>query len=93
VFDADLQLICSNRQFGEIIGLPLHLVQIGIPLQEILEYMGAIVLPASATATATPLLKMRLAAYTTEGEPYLERLLDRHMVIEVRANRMPAAGW
>ena len=32
VFDADLQLICSNRQFGEILGLPLHLVQIGIPL-------------------------------------------------------------
>ncbi len=42
VFDADLQLICSNRQFGEILGLPLHLVQIGIPLQEILEFMGAI---------------------------------------------------
>ena len=40
VFDADLQLICSNRQFGEILGLPPHLVQIGIPLQEILEYHG-----------------------------------------------------
>ena len=33
VFDADLQLICSNHQFGEILGLPLHLVQLGIPLQ------------------------------------------------------------
>src|SRR6266478_1759978 len=42
VFDADLQLICSNRQFSEILGLPLHLVQIGIPLREILEFMGAI---------------------------------------------------
>src|SRR3981081_1125798 len=42
VFDPDLQLICSNRQFGEILGLPLHLVQIGIPLREILEFMGAI---------------------------------------------------
>src|ERR1700726_5283721 len=42
VFDADLQLICSNRQFGEVVGLPPHLVQIGIPLREILEYMGAI---------------------------------------------------
>jgi signal transduction histidine kinase/CheY-like chemotaxis protein len=35
---------------------------------------------------------MRLTAYTTEGEPYLERLPDRHMVIEVRANRMPGGG-
>jgi PAS domain-containing protein len=42
VFDEELQLICSNRQFGEILGLPLHLVQIGIPLQEILEFMGPI---------------------------------------------------
>ncbi len=32
VFDADLQLICSNHQFGEILGLPPHLVQLGIPL-------------------------------------------------------------
>src|SRR5471032_3139822 len=88
VLDADLQLICSNRQFGEILGLPLHLVQIGIPLQEILEYMGAISPPGFGSGEA--LMEMRLNAYTTEGgEPFLERLPDRHMVIEVRTNRMP----
>src|SRR5258707_13627082 len=38
------------------------------------------------------MMEMRLAAYTTEGEPYLERLPDRHMVIEVRTNRMPGGG-
>ncbi|MGA7993640.1 MAG: PAS-domain containing protein, partial [Bradyrhizobium sp.] len=92
VFDADLQLICSNRQFGEILGLPLHLVQIGIPLQEILEFMGAISPPGFGEADNSSLLEMRLAAYTTEGEPYLERLPDRHMVIEVRSNRMPGGG-
>src|SRR5882762_1511354 len=90
VFDADLQLICSNRQFGEILGLPLQLIQIGIPLREILEYMGAVSPPGLADSES--LIEMRLAAYTTEGEPYLERLLDRHMVIEVRANRMPGGG-
>ena len=90
VFDADLQLICSNRQFGEILGLPPHLVQIGIPLREILEFMGAISPPGFGDSDA--LLEMRLAAYTTEGEPYLERLPDRHMVIEVRTNRMPGGG-
>src|SRR5438876_62069 len=90
VFDADLQLICSNRQFGEILGLPLHFVQIGIPLQEILEFMGSIS-PASL-GDSNALLERRLAAYTTEGEPYLERLPDRHMVIEVRSNRMPGGG-
>jgi signal transduction histidine kinase/CheY-like chemotaxis protein len=90
VFDADLQLICSNRQFGEILGLPLQLFQIGIPLREILEYMGAVSPPGFTDSEA--LIEMRLAAYTAEGEPYLERLLDRHMVIEVRANRMPGGG-
>jgi len=90
VFDADLQLICSNRQFGEILGLPPHLVQLGIPLREILEFMGAISPPGFGDDEA--LMEMRLAAYTTEGEPYLERLPDRHMVIEVRSNRMPGGG-
>jgi Na+/proline symporter/signal transduction histidine kinase len=90
VFDADLQLICSNRHFGEILALPAHLVQLGIPLTEILEYMGAVFPPESGDTDA--LLEKRLAAYTREGEPYLERFPDRHMVIEVRTNRMPGGG-
>jgi Na+/proline symporter/signal transduction histidine kinase len=90
VFDEDLQLICSNRQFGEIFALTPHLVQIGIPLREILEFMGAIGLSGSDDRDA--LIERRLKAYTTEGEPYLERLPDRHMVVEVRSNRMPDGG-
>ncbi|WP_426531737.1 hybrid sensor histidine kinase/response regulator [Bradyrhizobium sp. McL0615] len=91
VFDADLQLICSNAQFGEILALPPHLMQLGIPLQEILEFMGA-VSPADY-GDPDALLLRRLEAYTTEGEPWLERLQDRHMVIEVRSNRMPGGGF
>ena len=90
VFDADLQLICSNRQFGEILALPPPLVQLGIPLPEILEFMGAVNPPGAGDSDR--LLERRLAAYTTEGEPYLERLPDRHMVVEVRSNRMPGGG-
>ncbi|WP_065752981.1 PAS domain-containing hybrid sensor histidine kinase/response regulator [Bradyrhizobium paxllaeri] len=90
VFDADLQLICSNAQFGEILALPPHLMQLGIPLQEILEFIGAI--SASGAGDPGVLLHRRLKAYTTEGESYLERLTDRHMVIEVRSNRMPGGG-
>ncbi|HVQ67054.1 MAG TPA: PAS-domain containing protein, partial [Bradyrhizobium sp.] len=91
VFDADLQLICSNAQFGEILALPPHLVQLGIPLQEILEFMGAVSPADHGDPDAS--LQRRLEAYTTEGEPYLERLPDRHMVIEVRSNRMPGGGF
>src|SRR5689334_1008612 len=42
VFDTELQLICSNQQFSELLVLPPHLVQIGIPLRDILEQMDAI---------------------------------------------------
>ncbi len=88
VFDADLQLICSNRQFGEILDLPPYVIQNGIPLRDILE-----VLDSKTTADAREgLIDRRLAAYTTEGEPYLERLADRNLVIEVRANRMPGGA-
>jgi Na+/proline symporter/signal transduction histidine kinase len=90
VFDADLQLICSNRQFGDILGLPPHLVQIGIPLQEILEFMTAIAPPEFGEKSL--LIEKRLKAYTAEGEPYLERLPERRMVVEVRSNRMPGGG-
>ncbi|KWV48373.1 hybrid sensor histidine kinase/response regulator [Bradyrhizobium macuxiense] len=90
VFDADLQLICSNRQFSELLALPPHLVQLGIPLPEILEFMGAVRPPAAGSSDS--LLERRLRAYTTEGEPYLERFTDRHLVIEVRTNRMPGGA-
>src|SRR3954468_12248589 len=92
VFDTHLHLICSNPQFGELLGLPLHLFQIGSPLREILEFMGANTTPRFGESDGATLLQQRLEAYTTEGEPYLERLPDRHMVIEVRSNRMPGGG-
>src|SRR6201994_3509400 len=90
VFDTDLQLICSNQQFSELLRLPPHLVQIGIPLREILEFIGEI--SGTAAGNDEGAMSRRLAAYITEGEPHLERLADRHMVIEVRSNRMPDGG-
>jgi hypothetical protein len=41
-------------------------------LQEILEFMAAV--SPSGTGDSDTLLARRLEAYTTEGEPYLERL-------------------
>jgi Na+/proline symporter/signal transduction histidine kinase len=91
VFDEDLQLICSNRQFGELLSVPPHFIQFGTPLREILEFMGA-GNPADP-AEYEAVLERRLAAYTTDSKPYLERLPDRHMVIEVLTNRMHGGGF
>ncbi len=38
VFDKDLQLICWNRQFGDILDLPPELVRVGIGLDEIMRF-------------------------------------------------------
>lgn len=90
VFNPNLQLIVSNRQFGELLGLPPQIIQIGIPLREILEFID--VQSPSSYGDHETRLQARLIAYTTEGEPYLERMTDRQIVIEVRANRMPDGG-
>jgi Na+/proline symporter/signal transduction histidine kinase len=90
VFNPDLQLIVSNRQFGDLLGLPPHTTQIGIPLREILDFIGT--QSATLFGDNETLTQARLVAYTTEGEPYLERLPDRGIVVEVRANGMPDGG-
>jgi Na+/proline symporter/signal transduction histidine kinase len=89
VFDADLQLICTNRQFGELLDLPPYIIQNGVPLRDILEALDT---KTSLTGEGEGLIEKRLVAYTTEGEPYLERLAARNLVIEVRANRMPGGA-
>ena len=89
VFNPELELICSNQQFGEILCLPSHIVQIGVPLREIVEFLGA---NGTSVADQEDLTRARLKAYTTEGQPYLERLVHRHTFIEVRANHMPDGG-
>src|SRR5437868_9258044 len=41
VFNKDLQLICWNRQFGDILALPPQFTRVGTPLQEILRFNAA----------------------------------------------------
>jgi Na+/proline symporter/signal transduction histidine kinase/CheY-like chemotaxis protein len=90
VFDKDLQLICWNRQFGEILDLPHGLTRIGVTLEEILRYnagRGALEDGDIERAVAE-----RMDKYTSDAEPFLERFAERGLVIEVRANHMPDAG-
>ena len=90
VFDKDLQLICWNRQFGEILDLPPELTRVGVTLDEILRFSAE--QGALGPATIETLVRERLAHYVTDSEPFLERFADRGLVVEVRANRMPDGG-
>ena len=90
VFDKDLQLICWNRQFGEILDLPPSLIRTGVGLAEILHFNGR----RSGTSPdhIDEFMHKQLARYVESSEPFLERFAEG-MVIEVRANRMPDGGF
>jgi Na+/proline symporter/signal transduction histidine kinase len=90
VFDKDAHLICWNRQFGEILGLPDQMMRIGIDLAEILRFNAA----RGAFGPGDPegLVAERLPSYVADAPPFRERFPDRGLVIEVRVGSMPDGG-
>jgi Na+/proline symporter/signal transduction histidine kinase/CheY-like chemotaxis protein len=90
VFDKDLQLVCWNRQFGEILALPPQLIRVGTGLDQILRLNAE--RSAAGSGAVDALVQERLGRYLASGEPFLERLAERDLVMEVRANPMPDGG-
>ncbi|HSV21482.1 MAG TPA: NahK/ErcS family hybrid sensor histidine kinase/response regulator [Xanthobacteraceae bacterium] len=90
VFDKDTHLICWNQQFGELLQLPHEILRIGINLAEILRFNAE--RGAFGPGNPEALVRERLPHYTADLQPFLERFLDRGLVIEVRVNRMPDGG-
>ena len=90
VFDKDLALVCWNRQFGELFDLAHELTRVGVPLADVLRHIAGH--GADGAIDIDAFVAERLAQYTAEDAPFLERFADRGLVIEVRANRMPDGG-
>jgi len=90
VFDKDLRLVCWNRQFGEILDLPLALTRVGIRLDEILRHNGE--RGALGPGRVEDLVHERIKRYLSGAEPIRERFADRGLVVEIRANHMPDGG-
>jgi Na+/proline symporter/signal transduction histidine kinase/CheY-like chemotaxis protein len=90
VFDKDLELICWNRQFGEILDLPPNLIRVGIGLSEILRFNGT--RAKLAPEQLDRFLREQIERYLSGEEPFLERFSEKGIVIEVRANRTPDGG-
>jgi Na+/proline symporter/CheY-like chemotaxis protein len=90
VFDKDLQLVCWNRTFGEILDLPRDMIGIGTRLDEILRLHveRGIYGPGDIEA----LVEERLRRYAEGSDPFFERFAERGLVLEVRANQMPGGG-
>ena len=89
VFDKDLALVCWNGQFGEIFALPHSLTRIGATLGEILRHVAT---EGGHETDLDQQVAQGIVRYTSEAEPFLERVAERGLVIEVRADRMPGGG-
>jgi len=90
VFDRDLQLICWNRQFGEILDLPPNLIRVGNGLDDILRFnaqRGDV-----APGRIESIVRAQIERYISGNDVFMERSAQGDMVIEVRANHMPDGG-
>ena len=90
VFDRGLQLVCWNRQFGDILDLPPSLVRVGTRLDEILRFHAEN--GAFGPGETDSLVAERVTRYASGAEPLSERFAGGGPVIEVRSNRMPDGG-
>ena len=90
VFDKEMQLVCWNRQFGEILDLPQDMIGIGTRLDEILRLHAE--RGVFGSGDIEELVRERLMRYSAASEPFTERFAERGLVLEVRANRMPGGG-
>src|SRR6186713_443542 len=90
VFDKDLQLVCWNRQFGEILDLPPAFTRVGVGLDEILRHNAE--RDALGPDGVDDLVRERIAHYLSGTMPIQERFAERGLVVEIRANPMPDGG-
>ncbi|HEY0439504.1 MAG TPA: hybrid sensor histidine kinase/response regulator [Xanthobacteraceae bacterium] len=90
VFDRDLQLICWNRRFGEILDVPRELVRIGATLHEVLSTSA--MTDGMPPIEAAEFARARIPQYAEGTTSFLERFNARGLVVEVRVNQMPEGG-
>jgi Na+/proline symporter/signal transduction histidine kinase len=90
VFDADLRLICWNREFKDLFDLPQEFVHIGLGLEELVRFNAdrGIYGPGGADYH----VGTRLELLVNETEPFRLRLQPGSRVIEIRSARMPDGG-
>ncbi|MCC2112938.1 MAG: PAS-domain containing protein, partial [Hyphomicrobiales bacterium] len=90
VFDRELRLICWNRQFRELLQLPVDFGQVGTPLNTILHYNA----DRGALGPGDPdaLVAERIDRFVARMETVQEKLHTNGTVLEVRTAPMPDGG-
>lgn len=90
VFDRDLNLICWNRQFRDLLNLPAEFGQVGTSLHTILRHNAE----HGAFGKGSPSQQVgeRVEAMVVDMSTFTETLYPSGLVLEVRTNPMPDGG-
>lgn len=91
VFNQDNQLVCWNRQFSELLALPLNLRTVGVPLEDILMFLAE--RGDMGPGDPVELLAQRMAQLKEMNETFQERLVNGGQILEVRTAPMPQGGF
>ncbi|MEP3048791.1 MAG: PAS domain-containing hybrid sensor histidine kinase/response regulator [Roseibium sp.] len=90
VFDRDLRLICWNRQFRDLLGLPAEYGQVGTTLDAILRFNAE--RGEHGPGPVEVIVADRIEKLVVGQETFQERLISTGTVLEVRVSPMPDGG-
>jgi Na+/proline symporter/signal transduction histidine kinase/CheY-like chemotaxis protein len=90
VFDRDLRLICWNRQFRDLLGLPAEYGQVGTTLDAILRFNAE--RGEHGPGAVETIVADRIEKLVLIQETFQERLRSSGTVFEVRISPMPDGG-
>ncbi len=90
VFDKDMQLVCWNRQFRELLDLPSDLGRVGIPLDRI--WRTCAERGDLGAGPIDELVADRLAKMGVRQETFVEYFQQGRRILEIRTSSMPQGG-
>jgi signal transduction histidine kinase len=91
VFDRNMQLICWNRQFRELLSLPQELGRVGAPLEQILRVCAARG-DFGTDKDVKALVAERLVKLAVTYETFQEHFSGGTRILEIRTSPMPQGG-
>lgn len=90
VFDRDLRLICWNRQYRDLLGLPAEYGQVGTPLDTIVRFNAE--RGEHGEGPIEAIVADRIERLASIQETYQEHIASTGTVLEVRVSPMPDGG-
>jgi len=90
VFDKDLQLICWNRRFRELLDLPSEFGAVGVPLDKIIQYKAEAGHYGDVNVEAC--VAERVDKIALIRETFQDANLTDHRVLEIGTSAMPQGG-